>query len=99
MRVRRVQSVQSAREAGGRGVTQAREHRGSLHDSMATAKPCATRAELLARVRESLEPYAREVPDEALHVEPYRFDERIGWDTYLVTIDGYGVWGMTDGPA
>jgi hypothetical protein len=76
-------------------VTQAREHRGSLDDSMATAKPCATRAELLARVRESLAPYAREVPDEALHVEPYGRDERIGWDTYLVTIDGYGVWGMT----
>jgi hypothetical protein len=29
-------------------VTQAREHRGSLEDSMATAKPCTTRVELLA---------------------------------------------------
>jgi hypothetical protein len=24
-------------------------------------------------------------------------DERIGWDTYLVSVRGYGVFGYTDG--
>jgi len=30
-------------------------------------------------------------------VEPYCFDSRIGWDTYIVTVDHRAV-GFTDGP-
>jgi peptidoglycan hydrolase-like protein with peptidoglycan-binding domain len=26
------------------------------------------------------------------------WDYRIGWDTHIVTVDGYGVYGFTDGP-
>ena len=33
-----------------------------------------------------------------IKVEPYGYDDRIGWDTYIVFIDGYGVIGFTDGP-
>ncbi len=33
-----------------------------------------------------------------IHVEPYCFDSRINWDTYIVTVDGYGVYGFTNGP-
>lgn len=36
-------------------------------------------------------------PDGYVRVEPYAYDARIGWDTYIVTIDGNGV-GFTDGP-
>ena len=32
-----------------------------------------------------------------LQVEPYGFDDRIGWDTHIVTIDGNAV-GFTNGP-
>lgn len=37
------------------------------------------------------------VSPETVHVTPYRYDDRIGWNTYLVTVDGQGV-GFTDGP-
>jgi hypothetical protein len=37
--------------------------------------------------------------DEDLKVAPYGgVDKRCGWDTYIVTIEGYGVMGFTDGP-
>ena len=32
-----------------------------------------------------------------LKVEPYLFDKRIGWDTYIVTLDGNAI-GFTNGP-
>ena len=31
-------------------------------------------------------------------VKPYIFDERINWDTHIVTLEGYGVLGFTDSP-
>jgi hypothetical protein len=31
-----------------------------------------------------------------IEVKPYTYDERIGWDTYIVTVDGAAV-GFTDG--
>ncbi len=31
-------------------------------------------------------------------VEPYGFDERINWQTHIVTLTGYGVLGYTDSP-
>lgn len=41
---------------------------------------------------------AARVSADTVHVEPYGYDDRCGWDVHLVTIDGYGVYGMTDGP-
>ena len=76
----------------------AREHRGSLSDSMATVVPLSSHAELVALVAAQLAPFGVLVKPSAVHVKPYCYDARIGWDTYIVTIDGYGVWGMTDGP-
>ena len=32
-----------------------------------------------------------------IEVKPYCYDERIGWTTHIVTIDGQAV-GFTDGP-
>jgi len=36
----------------------------------------------------------------AVKVEKYGegIDTRIGWNTHIVTVDGHGVFGMTDGP-
>jgi len=75
-----------------------REHRGSLDDSMATVREVKDRAELLGIIQEQLKPFEVSVTHEQIHVEPYCRDERTGWDTWLITIDGYGVWGMADGP-
>lgn len=32
-----------------------------------------------------------------MKVTPYCYDDRTGWDTYIVTINGWGVCGFTDG--
>lgn len=75
-----------------------REHRGGLAESMETVREVKDRAELLGIIQESLRPFGRFVKPEQLRVEPYGYDGRIGWDTHLISIDGYGVWGMADGP-
>ncbi len=82
-------------------MTQYREHRGSSADSMATARVVADRAELEMMLAEDFRPWvgARDDIDwSSLKIERYCFDDRIGWDTYIVTVSGYGVLGMIDGP-
>jgi len=37
------------------------------------------------------------VPPSVISVEPYGYDVRIKWDTYLVTVEGLAC-GFTDGP-
>jgi hypothetical protein len=32
-----------------------------------------------------------------IHVSKYAYDDRIKWDTYIVTVDRIGVFGFTDG--
>jgi hypothetical protein len=66
---------------------------------MATLQPCSSLGELVERINRDLADFGVAVDAAKVHVEPYVFDDRINWDTHLVTIDGYGVWGMTDGPA
>jgi hypothetical protein len=53
--------------------------------------------ELVREVYPSMSALARhlEVARERLGVKKYCYDERIQWDTYLVTIDGQAV-GFTD---
>lgn len=75
-----------------------REHRGHLGDSMATVREVKNRDELLGIIQEQLRPFGVDVKPAQLHVEPYMYDDRIGWNTHIITIDGYGVWGMADGP-
>lgn len=75
-----------------------REHRGSLADSMRTVREVAGREELFKLIRETLAPFGELVEPEQIKIEPYGRDERIGWDTYLISVQGYGVWGMADGP-
>lgn len=80
----------------GVGRIQFREHRGLLKDSMATVIRVNTRDELLMY----LTPIVAPIPltAERLNIEYYTFDDRIGWETYIVTVMGYGVVGFTDGP-
>ena len=65
---------------------------------MASVREIQSRAELVELIRADLAPFQVHVEPGQIHVEPYIRDERIGWDTHLITIDGYGVWGMSDGP-
>lgn len=75
-----------------------REHRGSLADSMETVREVKDREELLAIIQSQLRPFGVAVDAQQLHIDPYAYDSRISWDTHLITIDGYGVWGMANGP-
>jgi hypothetical protein len=77
-----------------------REHRGGLSDSMATVIEIENRAGLVAHIAKVLEPFHfdKERVDKGLRVEPYAHDARIGWNTHIVTLKGYGVLGFTDGP-
>jgi hypothetical protein len=75
-----------------------REHRGLLTDSMETCIEIEpTRDALESAIKESLL-YFFHFEKKNIHVEPYGYDDRIKWDTHIVTIYGYGVYGFTDGP-
>jgi hypothetical protein len=79
-------------------VTKVREHRGTLDESMETMFDVVDFDQLVRAVQRTLERYGQTVTAEMVHVEPYGWDGRIGWNTHVVLVDGYGVWGMTNGP-
>jgi hypothetical protein len=72
-----------------------RLHRGLLEESMKTMCEVNSKAELAEVLTKEL-PIS--VTEEMLHVSPYAYDSRIDWNTYIVTIDNYGVAGFTNGP-
>lgn len=82
-----------------------REHRESLEASMKTKVPCANLKELATIVREMLgkivgsPAYLKSIEEFAclLEIKPYCIDNRIGWDTHIVHLPGYGVIGFVDG--
>lgn len=75
-----------------------RFHRGSLAESMATAREFSTSSDLVEFVLR----HAQEngVPCVAADVstEPQSHDKRVGWNSHLLLVKGWGVVGMTDGP-
>lgn len=79
-------------------TTQFREHRGTLAASMETARLVADRPALVALLAQLLAPRALEVKPDMVQVRPYGRDDLTGWDAHIVTIEGYGVAGFTDGP-
>lgn len=79
-------------------MTKIREHRGSLSDAMETVFEVEDFAGLVEHMKRSLQPFGMIVVPEKVKVEQYAWDGRIGWDTYIVTLTGYGVWGFTNGP-
>jgi hypothetical protein len=70
-----------------------REHRGSLDDSLLTVVELKDRFALLEHLTSILH---RPVTEKDVAIVPYTFDSRIGWQTYIVTLPGYGVIGFTD---
>ena len=70
-----------------------RWHRGSLAESLETIREFKSYAELLRFVQEDMFPWGIEVT--SLTFEHSGIDDRIGWDTWLVSHDGHCV-GMTN---
>ncbi len=63
-----------------------RPHRAHLDESMKEVVELHDRAALVAHVARDLGKWGYELTDADLRVEPYVFDERVGWDTHIVTI-------------
>jgi hypothetical protein len=76
-----------------------RPQRSSLIESLREGTSVANRFELWELITKTVElpPMLIRAGTASLQITPYGFDERIGWNTYLITIPGYGVWGMSDG--
>jgi hypothetical protein len=64
---------------------------------MATVRPVKDLEHSMDMIKKEF-PSAPPVSYEPIEVKPYVFDLRIGWDTYIVHIPGFGVIGFTDGP-
>ncbi len=77
-----------------------RQHRGGLAESMNTTVEIeASMPALLAAMRPVMAAWNVELTPGMVHVTPYGgVDDRIGWDTHIVTVEGHGVYGFTDGP-
>ena len=75
-----------------------RQHRGGLAASMMTVVEIQPTIEAIAdEINKAFGAFITVQADQ-IHVRPYGYDERIGWDVHIVTIDGHGVYGFTDGP-
>lgn len=72
-----------------------REQRGGLAESMATVVELQNCTEFFAHAARIV---GHEVSAETIRVEPYGYDSRINWNTHIVTANGWGVLGFTDGP-
>jgi hypothetical protein len=73
-----------------------RFHRGGLREALLTTVEVNSLAELRA-VIEKAEDLITPTGDEPLTVEPYCYDHRIDWDTYIVMWNGFPI-GFTNGP-
>lgn len=73
-----------------------RVHSGSLENSMKSCTEVKDRAELVSYLK-SRSSLWNSVKEESINCEFYGFDERINWNTYILT-DEHGVIGFTDGP-
>jgi len=80
-----------------------RQQRRTLDESMKTVIDLPNRQALIDWARAELKPWGVEFADEAVKVERYHGDDnRVTppWrDTHIVSIEGYGVLGFTEGPA
>jgi hypothetical protein len=69
-----------------------RHHRSTLDESMRTVINVADADELSSTLRLTYPDLTGDIA-----IKPYGYDDRIEWDTHLVTIGGNAV-GFTDGP-
>lgn len=80
-----------------------RPQRGSLAEAMAETVELPDRAALIAHLQKTHADtdFSPAINDATVRVEKYGrgIDTRIGWDTHIVMIEGWGPAGFTDGPA
>lgn len=69
-----------------------RFHRGGLEESLATVVEFNSKEELQKIIEESLE---RKLPP--IECKFYTYDKRINWNTFIISAEGYGMLGFTDG--
>jgi hypothetical protein len=75
-----------------------RPHRGSLAAAMEEVKEFQTFEEFYAFLEDEFRPWdSIELTRENLSFSPYAVDTRIGWETFLVYLERYGVVGFTNG--
>ena len=73
-----------------------RPHRELLEDAIKKLQIFETKNDLLTYLTIKY-PYLPDI-DKHLVIEEYGYDNRINWNTYIVYLPDYGVWGFTDGP-
>lgn len=72
-----------------------RQHSGGLKESMQEIVEIKTKGDLVRILLENYAPYITNITLDNVHIKPYGYDERIDWDTHVVTIDGVGAVGFT----
>jgi len=79
-----------------------REHRGTLSESMETVKEFHSRSDFVKYLQNDFDKEfgVGEVDLNEVKIKKYSdgIDERIGWDTHIVSLDDYGILGFTDAP-
>ena len=77
-----------------------RQHRGSLSDSMDTCVSIRNNMKALANLISTFNLFRddRKITEDMLEVKEYGFDERINWNTYIVSVKDFGVVGFTSEP-
>jgi len=66
----------------------------SLNDAMENVQEFETLGDLIADLNKK---FSTNIKKDDVTIQDYCYDDRIGWHTYLVTAQGLGVVGYTDG--
>jgi hypothetical protein len=65
---------------------------------MDTVREVASLDDLILDLQKGLRFFGRDITKDQVTIKPYCYDNRIGWDTYIVIVKGHGVYGFTNGP-
>ena len=75
-----------------------RDHKGSLAESMKTVQEFNTKQDLFEYLKNELIGVGGMITPDHVKIKYYANDKRIGWNnTHIVTIEGFGVVGFTNG--
>ncbi len=75
-----------------------RESRATLNASLTNVATVAGRAELVRYIADRLSARGLQVTDDMIHVDHVGYNQQTEWDEYRIVVDGYGLFGFTDGP-
>jgi hypothetical protein len=77
-----------------------RPQRELLCDAMKEVEQFNSKQELIEKLQAELDIFDQKHDCKQISIEKYGhgIDERIGWDTYIVCLPGFGVLGFTNGP-